>query len=102
MYHSVSRAVEDIVADDEIPRRIRIAPALYVRRGVDIVPLLTPAEAREAEDIVLDHAAVDHTAVNSPILVEEVLDRINAIFDQIADVRDVLNLTEKVFSPRRC
>jgi len=89
MDHAVGGAVEDVVVYREIARRVAVAPALDVRGGVHVVPLLPPSEAGKAENVVRDLAAVDQAAVLALVLIEEVFDRVDAVFDEISEVFDV-------------
>ena len=57
-----------------------------------IVPLLSPAEAGETEDVFLDQATVDNAAVHAAVFVKEILDRINAVFHKVADIFDIFQL----------
>ena len=92
MDHSVCGAVEDIVMDGKLARGVGVAPALDVSGGVDIVPLLTPSEAGKAQNILRDLAVFDDTSVHAHIFVKKILDRVDAIFDQISEIFDILHL----------
>ena len=92
MDHSVSGAVEYIIMDRKIARGVGVAPALDVRGGVDIVPLLTPAEAGKTQNVLRDLAVFNKTSVHVHIFVKKILDRVDAVFDQISEIFDILHL----------
>ena len=92
MDQTVCSAVENIVSDQEIARGIGVAPALDVRGGVGVMPLLTPSVTRKAEDVIRDLAVFNDTAVLALVLIEKILDRVDAVFNEIADVLYIFQL----------
>ena len=88
--HTVGGTVKEIVMYRKIPRGILVAPALDVGGSAYVVALLSPAKARKAQDVVADLAVFHVAGLVPAVLLQEILDGVNATLHEVMGVADIL------------